>query len=287
MFQQLKFKLTILFTVIAILLKLLFAAIYMYFEVSHGIITTAHILPHMQIMLLEISIISILTFIIGYFFIDSIIMTVEDKFNRLEEFTQDASHELRTPLGIASTSIDLAQKTKNYDQYLPDAKTYIKRASSLIEKLLDMARLDRHTLTCSDIPVREIVDRMLKTFEQKIAEKNLTVTVEGDTSMCADYVLFERVVSNLIENAIKYNEPNGKIRIDIQKRDFIVANTGKKIDTSDLPHIFQRYYQSKVSRSDKGYGIGLALVKYICDLHSWKICAHSNERETVFDIRFK
>ncbi len=287
MFQQLKFKLTFLFTAIAIILKIIFAAIYMYFEVSHGVITTAHVWPHMQIMIMEISVISILTFIVGYFFIDSIIRTVEDKFNRLEEFTQDASHELRTPLGIASTSIELAQKTGRYDEYLPEAKNYIKRASTLIERLLDMARLDRHTLTCTDIPIREIVDRTIDGFKDRITDKNLKITITGEANICADYVLFERLASNLIENAIKYNEQDGTIRIDIQQKDFIVANTGEKINESELPHIFQRYYQTRVSRSDKGYGIGLALVKYICDLHSWKICAHSNDRETVFDIRFK
>ncbi|MFW5704087.1 MAG: sensor histidine kinase [Patescibacteria group bacterium] len=287
MFQQLKFKLTFLFTSIAVLLKVIFGSLYMIFEYSIGLITVQHLIPHAQVMLLEIGGISIFTFIIGYFFIDSIVNTVEDKFNRLEEFTQDASHELRTPIGIASTSLDLAIRTKDYDKYLPEAKKYLKRTSILIERLLDMARLDKHALNITEVDAEKIIDRVIENDRPLIDAKDITLTFSGENRICADVLLFERLVSNLLENAIKYNVEHGTIDIELKKKNLIICNTGQKIHDDDLPNIFQRYYQSNVSRSDRGYGIGLALVKYICDLHRWKICAHSTNNETIFDIKFK
>ena len=286
MFQHLKFKLTLLFTLIAAFLKLVFGVLYMNFEYQHGIIQTVHLLPHFQIMIMEIGAISIVTFVIGYFFIDSIVNTVEDKFNRLEQFTQDASHELRTPLGIANSSLDLAIKTKQYGKYIPEAKSYLKKASLLIERMLDLARLDRHSMNLTHVNARLMVKKTLQGFQPRIQEKNLSVAIVGELSIYADSLLFERVVTNLLENAIKYNKENGQIRVVLNKKHMIISNTGTQIASEDLPLIFQRYYQSQISRSDKGYGIGLAMVKQTVDMHGWKICARSKTDETVFDIRF-
>lgn len=286
MFQHLKFKLTLLFTLIAAFLKLVFGVLYMNFEYQHGIIQTVHLLPLFQVMIMEIGAISIVTFVIGYFFIDSIVNTVEDKFNRLEQFTQDASHELRTPLGIANSSLDLAQKTKQYGKYIPEAKSYLKKASLLIERMLDLARLDRHSMNQTHLDARKVVSKTIEGFQPRIKEKKLSITLVGELSIYADCLLFERVVTNLIENAIKYNKEGGQIRVVFNKKHMIVSNTGSSIGPDDLPLIFQRYYQSQISRSDKGYGIGLAMVKQIVDMHGWKISAQSINDETQFDLKF-
>lgn len=286
MFNQLKFKLTFIFTVIVGCIKLVFGLVYMSFEYQHGILHAAMIPNQLKVMLFEISITSIIIFAIGYFFIDSILKTVEDMFHRLEQFTQDASHELRTPLGIANSSLDLAAKTKKYDHYIPEAKKYVKKASNLVEKMLEMARLDKNSLNIQEIAAENVISRVVEAYLPTLQEKHITLHSSGSKRLHCDVILFERCVSNLLENAIRYNIPSGSITITLSARKLTIANTGPMIEAENLRLIFQRYFKTQVSRSDKGYGIGLALVKHICDLHNWKICAESSEEETAFTIIF-
>jgi signal transduction histidine kinase len=287
MFTQLKFKLTFIFTIIVGCIKLIFGLVYMSFEYQHGILHAAMVPNQLRIMLFEISITSLITFVIGYFFIDSILKTVEDMFHRLEQFTQDASHELRTPLGIANSSLDLAAKTKNYDQYIPEAKKYVKKASNLVEKMLEMARLDKNSLNLQEIAAEKVISRVIETYQPLLQEKKITLSSSGSKQLNCDVILFERCVSNLLENAIRYNIPEGSIEITLSAKKMSITNTGPVIEAENLRLIFQRYFKTQISRSDKGYGIGLALVKHICDLHNWKICAESSEEKTSFTIIFE
>lgn len=287
MFNQLKFKLTFIFTAIVGCIKLIFGLVYMSFEYQHGILHTAMVPNQLRVMLFEICITSLITFAIGYFFIDSILKTVEDMFHRLEQFTQDASHELRTPLGIANSSLDLAAKTKQYELYIPEAKKYVKKASNLVEKMLEMARLDKNSLNIQEIAAEKVISRVIDTYRPLVEEKKITLTSSGSKQLHCDVILFERCVSNLLENAIRYNISGGSIGITLDSKKLTIANTGLMIEAENLRLIFQRYFKTQVSRSDKGYGIGLALVKHICDLHNWKICAESSEEKTSFTIIFE
>lgn len=286
MFTELKFKLTFIFTAIVGLLKFVFGAIYIWVEYAHSIISVEDFLLLTIVMLIEIVFMSIITFVIGYFFIGSIIDRIEKMFIKLEQFTQDASHELKTPLAIANSSLDLAKKTKDYDIYINEAKVYIRQASTLVEKMLDMARMDEYSMNISRVSVRLVIERLLETYKKQIHEKKLSVHVHGTGDIMADHILAERCFGNLIENAIKYNCQKGTVDIHISRKALEISNTGAHIEDEHIEHIFERFFTASISRSQKGYGIGLALVKQICTMHGWKVSAQSSQKKTVFTIHF-
>lgn len=286
MFTELKFKLTFIFTAIVGLLKFVFGAIYIWVEYAHSIISVEDFILLIIVMLAEIVVMSVITFVIGYFFINSIIDRVEKMFIKLEQFTQDASHELKTPLAIANSSLDLAKKTKDYDVYINEAKQYIRQASTLVEKMLDMARMDEYSMNVTSVSVRQVIERLLETYREQIQEKKLHISVHGNADIMADYILAERCFGNLIENAIKYNKKNGSVEIRIERKSLEVCNTGAHIEDEHLEHIFERFFTTNISRSQKGYGIGLALVKQICIMHGWKVNAFSSKEKTKFTIFF-
>ena len=289
MFQEVKYKLAAMFTLIVVGLEFLFSFGFLIQQSVRYGVNVGRLFELAVVLTVEIIFISGITFIVGYFFVKELIKPAEDMFERLDQFTIDASHELKTPLSIANSSLDLAVKTHKYKQYIAEAKVYIKKANNLVEKLLELARLDTYTMKRTVIPAKTIVERALKSYDQEMkkASLQLVLTIIDDLKLKGDLVLFERCVSNLLENAIKFNKPDGRIEVTLDRRHIKVANTGKALPKEELDKIFDRFYQSDVSRSAKGYGIGLAIVKKICDLHSWRISAESSTSLTTFTIFFR
>lgn len=288
MFQEVKYKLAAMFTLIVVGLEFLFSFGFLLQQSVRYGIDYGRLFELAVVLTIEILLISFVTFIVGYFFVKELIKPAEDMFDRLDQFTIDASHELKTPLSIANSSLDLALKTHKYKQYISEAKLYIKKANNLVEKLLELARLDTYTMKRTVIPAKTIIERALKSYDQEMKKANLqlVLTIIDDIKLKGDLVLFERCVSNLLENAIKFNKKDGRIEVILDRRSVKVANTGKQLPKEEIERIFDRFYQSDVSRSAKGYGIGLAIVKKICDLHGWKISAESSTSLTTFTIFF-
>lgn len=276
------------FTLIVAGLQFLFSFGFLLHQMMYYGVYLNRLIEFAIVLTIEIVIISILTFIVGYFFVKETMKPAEDMFNRLDQFTIDASHELKTPLGIANSSLDLAIRTRQYKKYIGEAKEYIKKANNVIEKMLELARLDTLSMTTSTIYVSHEVERILKGCLHEIKKKKLTVEKKMDpqVKVKGDLVLVERCISNLLENAIKFNTENGKLTIKITKSRLSISNTGETIPEQDLERIFDRFFQSDISRSARGYGIGLAIVKKICDLHGWKILAESSNSITTFTILF-
>jgi signal transduction histidine kinase len=289
MFREVKYKLAAMFTLIVVGLEFLFSFGFLLQQSVRYGINYGRLFELAVVLSVEILFISGITFVVGYFFVKELIKPAEDMFERLDQFTIDASHELKTPLSIANSSLDLAIKTHKYKQYISEAKMYIKKANNLVEKLLELARLDTYTMKRTIIPAKTIVERAIKSCDQdmKKADLQLVVTIIDDVKIRGDLVLFERCVTNLLENAIKFNKADGRIEVVLDKQFVKVSNTGKALPKEEIEKIFDRFYQSDVSRSAKGYGIGLAIVKKICDLHGWRISAESSSSLTTFTIFFR
>lgn len=289
MFNEVKLKLALMFTLIVACLQFLFSFGFLLHQMLYYGVFIERLLEFALVLTIEIIIISIITYIIGYFFVQETMKPAEDMFNRLDQFTIDASHELKTPLGIANSSLDLAIRTRQYKKYITESKSYIKKANNVIEKMLELARLDTMSMAPATLILNKEIERIIKTCSQDIKKKRLQVVTNMPTEVKikADLVLVERALTNLLENAIKFNTTNGRIEIMLNKGCLRISNTGKHIPQEELDKIFDRFYQSDVSRSAKGYGIGLAIVKKICDLHGWKVQAESSDSLTTFTIFFR
>ena len=240
-------------------------------------------------MLVVTLVMGILTYLLGLSFSKQTLRPVHESQGRLEQFTQDASHELRTPLASISSSLDVAMKTGEYRDGIMAAKGQVKYASLLVERLLEVAQLDRAKADLGQVDLTALVDAVASQNVESCKEHELTmqttihegVTVEGDS------LLLRQLVNNLIENAVKFNTPGGTVSVLLNATDLHVGNSSGFIAPDDLSHVFEPFYQIDTSRTQRGFGLGLAIVKKIADLHGWHVAVTSSaEAGTNFIVRF-
>lgn len=248
-------------------------------------------LPGRALIFLIVSVaVSALTYAIGVFFARRSLKPAEEMFERLEQFTQDASHELRTPLAALSSSLDLALKTGEHEEGIRSAKDDLKRVGGLVERLLDLTRLDRFTLHTESVDLSGLAEEVADRHRPLAAEQGVTIDTQIAPKIMVrcDAGLVRQMLGNLLSNAIKFSKPgSGIVRIHANAKSMAVADNGVGIPEASLPLIFDRFYQADASRSRGGFGLGLALVKRIIDLHGWTITAQSKPGHgTTFLIRF-
>lgn len=248
-------------------------------------------LPVRALIYLLVSIgISALTFVVGQFFARKSLVPAERAMQRLEQFTQDASHELRTPLATLSSSLDLALKTKQYREGIESAKNDLKEVSVLVERLLELARLDQLVLALEPTDLTDLVTTTVDRHAAAALEKRVTLTKDltPDVMLHADAALLRQLLSNLLANAVKFSKSDGgTVTVRLTNERLSVTDTGIGIPAAELKRIFDRFYQIETSRSNDGFGLGLALVKRIADLHKWSVGVQSTEGSgTTFTVYF-
>lgn len=168
--------------------------------------------------------------------------------------------------------------------------------STLINEMLTLSKLDieENKLPLSVVDVSSIMENILLMFDAIIYENNieLNTNIQKNLFINADKESIKKLFSILIDNAIKYNNENGKINIDLinekNKVKITIKNTGCGIPKEDLDRIFERFYRVDSSRDRKtgGYGLGLSIANSIVKQHNGKIYAKSIEnQETSFIIK--
>jgi len=234
--------------------------------------------------------VSALTFFVGLFFARRSLKPAEQMMERLEQFTQDASHELKTPLAALSSSLDLALKNGKYREGIQSAKADLKQVTVLVERLLELARLDKFVRADEPIDLTALVEASVDRYQSLAKEKHVIIECASDqhVTVNGDVILLQQVLGNLITNAIKFSKPSGgRIHVHLTSKELSVEDTGVGIAAEALPHIFDRFYQVEQSRAMGGFGLGLALVKRIVDLHGWTISARSTLGEgSTFTVHF-
>jgi two-component system OmpR family sensor kinase len=209
------------------------------------------------------------------------------------ELVANISHDLRTPLaslrGYLETLLmkedSLSPEEKR--NYLEIATEQSARLSTLISKLFELAKLDAALASAAPEPfmLSELAQDVAQKFDLAAKKKQVTLITSFPADMppvCADVGLIERVLENLMENALRYTEAGGKISITLVPREqevsVEVADTGCGIAADHLPHLFDRFYRVEKSRHDgaQSSGLGLAIVKRILELHESTIVVESN-----------
>ncbi len=201
---------------------------------------------------------------------------------RDKEFNADVSHELRTPLAVIKSTTELISSsprlTEKDLQRINRIERAVKQSTELIETLLLLAREERkekHDLERTQPAI--LIKDILQGFEPTLRLKPVTTeVVEHDwLQVKAPESVVSVVLSNLIGNAIKYT-PAGVVKIIINKNSITVQDEGIGVTESELPKLFERHYRVGKSTS-KGSGIGLAIVKRLCELYNWKIDISRNQ----------
>ena len=228
---------------------------------------------------------------------NKMIARLEDTFNREKRFTSDASHELRTPITIISAKAEAAlTKSKKIEDYRKALKVIIretKRVSFLLSQLLLLARSDegKSILNIEKIDLKMIIESIIIEMNDKAKQKNirLSLTSEQNLVIKADQTFIIMLFLNIIENSIKYNKKGGLINICFYKEDnnakVIIEDNGIGISDENLIHVFDRFYRVSESRSDKGSGLGLSIVKEIVETHKGQIKIDSKlGKGTKFEV---
>lgn len=217
--------------------------------------------------------------------------SLENIENMRRSFIENVSHELRTPMTIIAGFIEgINDGTVPYErqaEYLKIVQDEVRRLSRLVSDLLDMARLEEGARELKLIPmdINELIRLIIIRFEQRIDQKNIEVNIEFESDSCmvtADKDAIERVLTNLIDNAVKFVDDRGYIRLRVETRDtkayISVENSGVGINVDDLRYVWDRFYKTDKSRSmDKnGAGLGLYIVKSLLNLHDQDITVESD-----------
>ncbi len=226
---------------------------------------------------------------------------LESAFKRVTQFTADASHELRTPVALMRARTEVALRKPRsegeYKETIVRIHQELERTSALIENLMTLARADSGSealrVTPTDLnevfleisePARLLAEGKSIHYEQRLAETPLCVSGNAPS--------LQRLFLILIDNAVKYTPPEGRISVVLGISDGAavteIRDTGIGISSSDLPHIFERFYRADESRSREsgGTGLGLSIAKWIAEAHHGSISVVSKVGEgSVFRVQ--
>ena len=223
---------------------------------------------------------------------NEMISKLERAFERERRFTADASHELRTPLAVLRGDIEVAlrrdRSVEEYKRVLNSSLEEIERITRLTDDLLTLVRSDAGDKVVELAPVR--LDRLaaeVHAYIQPLAEAaGVALACEGTQSAIVvegDEKRLKQLLVNLLENAIKYTPAGGSARLSLATQDsstvIEVSDTGRGIPAASLPHVFERFYRQTDPRDSRvsGFGLGLAISKWIVDAHQGSIEAESAE----------
>lgn len=210
------------------------------------------------------------------------------------ELIANVSHDLRTPLAILKGYIETLQMKRESlsevekQEYLQITHDNVDKLSNLINQLFEYSKLEAEQVVPVKEPfsITELSHDLIAKFRVLAEQKKIDLQLDNPKENCmvfADVSLVERALQNLIENAIKYTEPNGKVTLSLNKKgknvEINITDTGTGIPVNEQPFIFDRYKQVDKSAKKQGYGLGLAIVKKIMDLHDTTITVLSKPRE--------
>ncbi|MGN0466871.1 MAG: sensor histidine kinase [Lachnospiraceae bacterium] len=212
-----------------------------------------------------------------------------------KRFITDAGHELKTPLTAITTSADVLSMEYENNEWIQNIQHQSNKMSKLIAELITLSRLDEER------PFPDITEFVLTEAVWEISEPFATLAttngkeyiqhIEEDLILCGDKNAIQQMISILLDNALKYSNENGKIRLDVHKKrkqiEIIVYNTCLADNIPDLERVFDRFYRADQSRNRKNsYGIGLSIAQSIAHNHGGYIKVDSNDGASItFTIR--
>ena len=227
---------------------------------------------------------------------------LEASFQQMRQFSADVSHELRTPItairGQLEVALFTAETTDQYREAMFNALTDIDRLSQIVRALLLLSQAEsgQIVLQKSRLNLSEVVDDLVEQFQipAEAAGVRLTADLPPACSIEVDRVQIERMITNLLSNALKFTPEGGEVKMSLQAQpefiELIVEDNGRGIPNEYLPHIFDRFYrvpgQGTAPTPEQGLGLGLSFVAWIVKAHNGKIEVESTPgKGTRFLIR--
>jgi len=212
---------------------------------------------------------------------------IESLVKSMAETNDNIAHELRSPVtrirGQAETTLTGSGSIDRYREMAASTVEECDRLLAMINTMLDIAEAEAGVmgLKMSRVDVNALLRDICEIYEPVTTEKNIRVLVvaTGSLTIRGDLQRLQRMIANLLDNAVKYTPRGGTIRLsaDLTNSQVVlaVANTGEGILPEKLPHLFQRFYRADASRSQTGHGLGLSLAQAIVHAHGGQISVRS------------
>ncbi len=218
---------------------------------------------------------------------------LEAAYKQLDAFNADVTHELRTPLAnlIGQTQVALARdrSAEQLKDVLISNLEETQRIRDIVNDMLFLARADQgerpQRLTIASLAGE--IAKSVEFLDFVTDEAGVRVRIEGDARAPIDASLFLRAVTNLLQNAIRYSQPQSEIRVDITPTEtdveVAVSNRGPQIGPEHVDRLFDRFYRADVARTNSGehHGLGLAIVKAVAIMHCGRVFASSADGTTT------
>ncbi len=231
---------------------------------------------------------------------------IERSFNRAAEelehtevlrtdFINNFSHEFKTPIVSIAGFAKLLRRgnlTEEEEQeYLAVIEEESLRLSSMAINVLNLTKVENQTIltNVSKFNLSEQIRGAILVLEDKWTQKELEMDIDfGEHLIYANEELLKQVWLNLLDNAVKFSEPGGRIRVEIaegeRETSVAISNNGKDIPADCLERVFNKFYQADESHSSEGNGIGLAIVKKVVELHNGRVSVSSEGGITTFTV---
>lgn len=217
---------------------------------------------------------------------------IAESYEKQKRFITDAGHELKTPLTIIDASTEVLELEQGENRWTMSIRNQVKRLASLTENLVSLTRMDESesTQTMVDFSLSDAVAETADTFvaPARLSSKSIELDIEQNISYTGDENSIRRLISILLDNAIKYSSSEAAISISLKRQGkysvIVCRNPVDSISRGDLDILFERFYRGDSSRGAEkaaGYGIGLSMARAIVTAHKGRIRAKSDDGVSV------
>ena len=213
---------------------------------------------------------------------------VAESYEKQKQFITDANHELKTPLTLILTNVDIAEAELGTNEWLDDIRSEGHRMTELVNQLVALSRMDEENTPydVTEMDLGEIVSDTVSEFQPLAAEQGQQIRVDIEPSLRyrGEEALIRRLISVLMDNAVKYCDEGGEIYVSLKRRKFVVLtveNTYRNVDAIELHRLFDRFYRADKARTAGGYGIGLSIARMIVQKHRGVITAYRKDGTNI------
>ena len=223
--------------------------------------------------------------IIVIFFSKRAVRPVAESYEKQKQFITDANHELKTPLTLVMTNLDILEAEIGENEWLSDIRSEGERMGALVNQLVVLARMDedKTNLEMQSFSLSDMIVDVISEFQMLVQERGKTLEAQIDPKVdyVGDETAVRRVVSILLDNAVKYCDDGGSIRLRLEKKKhpvLYVENPYADVGETELDKLFDRFYRADKARTfTGGFGVGLSIAKAIVTQHRGEISVYKKD----------
>lgn len=220
-----------------------------------------------------------------------IVKPFSENYEKQKRFITDAGHELKTPLTIIDADAEILEMDYGENEWISDIQNQTKRLADLTNSLIFLAKMEEEQtkIPMLEFPISDMAEETVETFQAlaKVQNKMLTSDIEPMLSLKGDEKAIRRLMTILLDNAVKYSGKEGKISLTLKKQKnhihLSVWNTTEQISKEQIAHLFDRFYRTDESRNSEtgGYGLGLSIASATVKAHKGKISAETEDGKSL------